>query len=281
MKKYRFIILLIITLFMFSCKKGNNKTVLASVYGKNLYLEDIKDIIPENSSTEDSLMILRSKVDLWVRKQTLLNRAEINLSEQQKDIDYIVKEYKESLLIEKYKQEYIRQNLDTVITKAEAEKYYNEYPESFILNNDIIKAYFFKFSPGKKANEFKSYFLSDKNDSDSLIINFAENYADDYIDFTNKWYDLSVISDLLPISLDNTEAVVNQSKKIQTRDESYLYFVLIKDYKLKGAKMPYDYAEKRIKTILLNKRKINLINNLENKIYQNAVKNGRIKINIK
>ncbi len=281
MQKYRFMILSVIVLFMFSCKKENHKTVLASVYGKNLYLEDIKDIIPLNSTKEDSLMILRSKADLWVRKQTFLNRAEINLSEEQKDIDYIVNEYKESLLIEKYKQEYIKQHLDTVVTEAESEKYYNEYPESFTLNNDIVKAYFFKFFESEKADEFRNYFYTNNKNTDSLMIDFAENNAEEYIDFTDKWYDLSVISDLLPVSSNDIESAVNQSKRIQTRDENYFYFILIKDFKSKGSLMPFTYADNRIKTILLNKRKIELINNLENKIYQNAVKNGRIKINIK
>ena len=152
---------------------------------------------------------------------------------------------------------------------------------SFTLNNDIVKAYFFKFPSGEKADEFKNYFYANNENSDSLMIRFAENYAEEYINFIDKWYDISVISDLLPVSLNNAESIINQSRRILTRDEDYFYFVLFKDVKLKGGKMPFGYAENRIKTILLNKRKITLINNLENKIYQNAVKNGRIKINIK
>ncbi len=281
MQKFRYIFLLIIFFSVFSCKEETKKTELASVYGKKLYLEDIQDIIPKGSNKEDSLMILRSKVDLWTRKQTLLNRAEINLSAEQKDINYIVEEYRESLLIEKYKQEYIKQYLDTGITPAQIESYYNEYPESFILNNDIVKAYYFKFGSNENVNLFRQYFLSDNKDAIIKMLNFADNKAADYIDFSQNWIDLSIISDILPISLNNAESVVNQSKRIQTRDKNYIYFVYFTDYKLKGQKMPFDFAEEQIKTILLNKRKTNLINQLEVKIYKNAVKNGRIKVYIK
>jgi len=281
MHKFRYIFLIAILLFAFSCKKEIQKTELASVSGKKLYLEDIQDIIHKGTSKSDSLMILRNKVDLWVRKQTLLNRAEINLSENQKDIDYIVEEYRESLLIEKYKQEYIKQNLDTNITHVQIESYYNEYPESFTLNNDIVKAYYFKFKSNKNINTFKDYFLSNNDDVIEKLKEFAVNNAEDYIDFSKNWIDLSIISNLLPISLNNAETVVNLSKRIHTRDKDFLYFVYLTDYKLKGQKMPLDFAEDKIKIIILNKRKSNLINNLENKIFKNAVKNGRIKIYIK
>lgn len=281
MHKFRYIFLIAILLFAFSCKKEIQKTELASVSGKKLYLEDIQDIIHKGTSKSDSLMILRNKVDLWVRKQTLLNRAEINLSENQKDIDYIVEEYRESLLIEKYKQEYIKQNLDTNITHVQIESYYNEYPESFTLNNDIVKAYYFKFKSNKNINTFKDYFLSNNDDVIEKLKEFALNNAEDYIDFSKNWIDLSIISNLLPISLNNAETVVNLSKRIHTRDQDFLYFVYLTDYKLKGQKMPLDFAEDKIKIIILNKRKSNLINKLENKIFKNAVKNGRIKIYIK
>ena len=45
--------------------------------------------------------------------------------------------------------------------------------------------------------------------------------------------------------------------------------------------MPLEFAKDKIKIIILNKRKSNLINKLENKIFKNAVKNGRIKVHIK
>ncbi len=281
MQKFRYIFLIAVLFFLFSCKKETKKTELASVYGKKLYLEDIRDIIPKGTDKADSLMILRNKVDLWVRKQTLLNRAEINLSEDQKDIDYIVEEYRESLIIEKYKQAYIKQNLDTTITHVQIESYYNEYPESFTLNNDIVKAYYFKFKEDEDITEFRQYFLSNEPDAIEKMKEFAENRAEDYIDFSKTWIDLSVISDLLPISLNNAETVVNLSKRILTRDNDFVYFVWFTDYKLKGERMPFEFAEDKIKIIILNKRKSNLINKLENKIFKNAVKNGRIKVYIK
>jgi hypothetical protein len=54
--------------------------------------------------------------------------------------------------------------------------------------------------------------------------------------------------------------------------------VNIKDYKTKGSDSPLKFVESDIKTIILLKRKQKLINDLENKIYFDAIDRDNIKI---
>ncbi|MCF6365397.1 MAG: hypothetical protein L3J35_04265 [Bacteroidales bacterium] len=263
-------------LLFFSCKNETEKTELARVYDKYLYLEDTEGLIPNYVSKEDSILIIRNKIDLWVRKQTILRRAELNLTEEQKNIDDIVEDYRASLLIEKYKQDYIKQELDTTITYAEIEKYYNDYPESFSLNEEVVKALFFKF---KITNEnltiFKRAYYENNEDEMTAI---AKENATKFDNFDNKWVEVSSVLNLLPNDINNIADFLSISKKLQTRDNAFLYYVIFKEYKLKGDLMPIELTTERIKTILLNKRKTNIINQLEKQIYQTDTKNGNIKI---
>ncbi len=276
--RYTIFILSLLLLF-FSCKNDAEKTELAKVYDKSLYLEDIEGIIPVLASSEDSISIVKNKIDLWVRKQTILKRAELNLTDEQKDIDEIVEDYRASLLIEKYKQEFIKQELDTAINDSEIEQYYNSYPESFSLNVEVVKALFFKFSKEDKSiSLFRQAYNSDNEES---MIAIAEETADKYDNFKNDWVEFSSILNLLPNTINNAEAILSISKKVQTRDKDYIYFVIFKEYRLKGDAMPLELTKERIKIILLNKRKTNIVNELEKNIYQNDVKNGNIKIFIK
>lgn len=270
----RYIIyILILFLLVFSCEKNVQSTKLAQVYDKYLYLEDIQDIIPVDVNSEDSITIVKNKIDLWVRKETILKRAELYLTEDQKNIDKIVEDYKASLLIERYKQEYIKQEIDTSITQVEIEKYYNDYPESFKLNEEVVKVLFFKFSANKNiANFWQAY----NTDNASEMILIAEGTAEKYDNFDNKWVEISTVLSLLPNNFTNAEAILNLSKKLQTRDKDYYYFVVFNEFKLKEEIIPLECIKDRIRIILLNKRKTNIVNQLENNIYQSDYKNGNI-----
>jgi len=271
---------LIITMFAFilSCKnKDGNKVKIAQVYDKYLFFEDIKDIIPEDIDKADSAIIVRNKIDLWVKKQTMLKRAELALTDSQKDIDKIVEDYRASLLIEKYKQEYIKQNIDTSISETEIEKYYNDYPESFKINEEIVKALFFKI-PVNSVNLETFRYSYNTNNEENLILLAEENEDIKFYDFSKKWIEVSAVFNLLPNVITNVEVILKLSKKFQTREELFLYFVIFKDFKLKGETIPLELASERIKIILLNKRKTSLISQLEKTIYQSDLKNNNIKI---
>lgn len=51
----------------------------------------------------------------------------------------MVKDYKESLLINSYKERLIKQQLDTVILDEEIEVFYSNNKENFRLNEELIK----------------------------------------------------------------------------------------------------------------------------------------------
>ena len=278
MSKVRFIILLTL-MFLISCKKEDKKTKLAQVHDKFLYLEDVADLIPDEVTSEDSITIIKSKIDLWIRKQSILKRAELNLSDEQKDIEEIVEDYRASLLIEKYKQEYLKQEIDTVIKEPEIESYYNDYPESFTLNEEIVRPVFFKFSINDDNIQiFRQYFNIENEEAKEKMIEIAKESAEKFDDFQNRWVEVSVLSNLLPNDIKNAETFLKVSKRLETRDKDYCYFVYFQEYLLKGKTVPIELAKDRIKIILLNKRKTNILNDLEKKIYQSDVKNGNIKI---
>ena len=60
MGNMRFIILLFMLVF-FSCKQEDEKTKLAQVHDKILYLEDLYDIIPDDASNQDSIIMVNNK----------------------------------------------------------------------------------------------------------------------------------------------------------------------------------------------------------------------------
>ena len=73
------ILLVAVLLTAYSCKRfpfAEHNAILAEVEDKKLYLHDVSPIFTPNMTSEDSLKILRSYVDQWVKKQLKIKEAE-------------------------------------------------------------------------------------------------------------------------------------------------------------------------------------------------------------
>ncbi|MDD4672747.1 MAG: hypothetical protein PHI03_07410 [Bacteroidales bacterium] len=249
----------------------DNSKVVANVYGKKLHLSELEDIFPSNLSKEDSIQILKGYVDRWVRKQLLLNRAEKNLSEAQKDVSSQIEDYRSSLLIFKYEQEYIRQRLDTVVPMNEVENFYNENISNFILNESIVKALFIKVRlDDQYYGKIKELYKSSKEEDIQALDNIAYQVVIKYDYFNDQWVPFSQILKELPEPISNPERFLLRNKSIEMSDQTFAYFVSIQNVVHKGNQSPIEYEVDNIKSIIVNKRKQRLIQKLETNIYNDA-----------
>ncbi len=282
--KHIYILLIPIFFFILSCNENEaetEKTVIAKVYDNYLYLEDFKELAIEGMTAKDSAVIVKNKIDLWVKKQLMLNKAELNLSEKQKDVEKNVADYRASLLIYRYKQEFIKEKLDTNVTDNQVETYYKNNVNSFVMNGEAVKALFIKI-PKNSNNiyEFKKVFFSKEEAPKDLLIYCKENIKS-YSNFNNDWVFFFEISNMLPLKIAKPEIILKANDYIQTQDDDYYYFIKIYEYRLKGQKKPLKFVKEQIKSVILNKRKIEIVEELENTIYNNAVDNKNVKITAK
>lgn len=275
MKKYYTIVFVTLLVFVlaWSCIKNQNKTEepLARVYDKYLYMSDVENIFNENMTSADSLQVLKASVDRWIRKQLMLSRAEKNLSPEQKDVSQQLDDYRSSLLIFKYEQEYIQQRMDTFVSTSELEKYYNENLSNFSLSENIVKALFIKIRKDDTYYErIKELYRSDKEDDIKTLDNLAYQVAIKYDYFNDKWVPLSRILREFPKPIENVDAVLTRNKHIEYEDETFAYLLNIRDLVKKGDVSPFSFEQNNVKSILLNKRKQKLIIDIEAKIYNDA-----------
>lgn len=267
------IILLSTALLIGSCneRQKNTSKPLARVYDKYLYLSDVQDMFPANASKEDSTQILMAYIDRWVRKQLLLNRAERNLSEKQKNVSQQLDDYRSSLLIFKYEQEFIRQKLDTIITFKEIEEFYKENSSNFILGESIVKALFIKIrNDDPYYDRIRSLYRSNKEEDIKSLDNMAYQVAVKYDYFNDQWIPFSRILRELPEPINNPENYLINNRSIEMNFEGFSYLVSFREVLHRGQQSPLSFEEENIRSILLNKRKQRLIIDLESKIYNDA-----------
>ena len=267
-----------LSLVLASCKKKSEttqETPVVRVFDKYLYLSNLKEVIPSNISKTDSTILVNDYIDKWIRKQLLVRKAEMNLTDEEKNVDKQLENYRTSLLIFKYEQSLIKLKLDTVVNMDEIEKYYNDNPANFMLNDNIVKAVFLKV-PRDVPNfyELRRLYRSDTNEDLKKLEGYAFKYAEIYNYYNDDWVNFSEIEKELPYKLNNVQSILKYRKNLELKDSTYYYLVSLKDYRLAGTAAPLNYRMQDIRTIIINKRKIQLINKLESNIYNDALNKG-------
>ncbi len=264
----------ILLVFLGSCDSTmhSDEEPLAQVHDKYLYLSEVQTIIPEQASSSDSAKIVSNYINTWVRKQLLVNQAEQLLDDDSRNISRQVEDYRNSLLIYKYQQKLIQQKLDTVVTEQEVESYYNEYKSNFILPYNIVKALYIKIPKSSPdVDKVVQWYKSDEPDDQSRLQDYCYQYAVKYDQFEGEWINFKQVLSQIPTEINDEERFLRFRKYLETEDSLFLYYLRIKDYHLQGTEQPLSHAKGRIRSIILNKRKFNFIEELENEVYNKAL----------
>ncbi|MEN8120577.1 MAG: hypothetical protein ABFS35_09535 [Bacteroidota bacterium] len=271
-----------VSLTNMACEKSSkdeSKTPVARVLDKYLYKEDIADIIPKNLSLEDSTIRVKNYIDMWVKKQAMMKTAELNLIEEQKDVSKELEDYRMTLLISRYKQLFLEQNLDTIITEKQIDDYYNAHPEIFKIYQPAVIALYIKIlRTVPNIDVIRNNYRSARERDIQELKDFCEENAARHDNFNDEWiYFRDLIVDI-PIRMDDQQSFLKLNKYIEVYDSTYYYFVNIKNYRLKNATAPIKFVKEQIQVGILNDRKEKLNRDLENNIYNNLLDNNDIEI---
>jgi hypothetical protein len=107
---------------------------------------------------------------------------------------------------------------------------------------------------------------------------YCYKYASKYEYFDENWIYFSKIYNNLPETYIRPEDILQKKKYYETEDSTNYYFLKVSDYRLSGSITPLEFIKEDIKSILLNKRKIQLIEKLESNIYNDALNRENFKI---
>jgi hypothetical protein len=171
------------------------------------------------------------------------------------------------------------EKMDTTITDAELENYYASNEKSFTLNSNIVKALFIKIpSEVPDLNRIRTLVRSnDQNDLQQLE-SICYQFAEKFDDFNEDWVMMDRLSLELPQEIENEENFLRRTTFYETTDSSSVYLISIRDYRLRSTLAPFEYVRDDIKRIIINTRRFEFIQSLENGIYNEALKENSFKI---
>ena len=252
------------------------KKPIAIIDNIKLYKKDIADFFPNNITKNDSLVLQKSLINKWAIKQLLLKKSKENSTEKEnKNVNSLVQNYKQSLLINNYKERLVKQQLDTVISDEELHKFYSENQQNFKLNEELVKIKYLHFGNDMVdekdiINLFKSEELEDLETLESQQLSFKSFHLNESI-----WLPLDNVLLKIPFT---KEKLLKKSKFNQKEDSLGLYLVAVKDVLKRNDIAPLSYILPTVKQMILHKRKLELIRDIEKIIIKDAVQNESFKM---
>lgn len=274
-----------ILLGLFSCgnkedrKSESGEKPVARVYDKKLYLSDFINNIPKELNKKDSIIFVNSYREQWILNELLLHQAESNLSSEEKDIEKEIDEYRKNLLVYRYETELVKQKLDTSVSAEEIEQYYNGHQQNFMLKDNIVKVSYVKVGVKSPTIEKvkKWYASSDEKDRDNLK-KYCIQYADNFFLDDNTWLLLDDVMKEIPLRDYNPELFLKTTRHIEMSDSSFNYFLFIKEFKIKNMPSPLSFEKDNIRQVIINKRKLKLIEEMKQSVYGQAKENANFEV---
>ena len=274
------------TLLATGCKRIGNpfefETVVARV-GKNvLYERDLVGIVPEGISSEDSLKLVESHVDSWVRKELKRHEANRVCEANAEDIEQLVSEYRNTLLTRRLEQYYVDCNAgDSLFGEKDLLRYYDEHKGDFKLKGDIVKGRIVAmpktFRQKSKIQELLKAKSEDKlNDLAAL----CEKNKLEYTTLT-EWTDYSSFLSLLPTKRNESYRQFLREGVVESMtDGPVTYLFIITELKTAGSVSPYETVKDVIRWAVDKQRRAEIVRQCDDSLYQRALREEFVEINI-
>lgn len=279
---YKIVFMLAVAVAVVSCegfKPVADGDVLASVGEKKLLMSDVEGIFSSGMAPNDSLVLLESYVNMWVRKQVKIMEAEKLFSESSADIDQMVTDYRNSLLTHKLDQYYIDYNIDTLITDSEIANYYNDHRVDFVLDRPVVKGRIVKLPNNYRQKAKLKELMPGQGDKYQDFHDMALKNGFDVYEFAS-WTDLAQFMTELPSGRVSGESLLKAKGVSEIVEGGDLYYAYISESRGAGDIAPLDRVRGLIRQILYHQRRLDVLRNYEDSIYRTALDAGIVEMKI-
>ena len=257
----------------------SGEVVLARANNDYLYLSDITGMT-RNMPSKDSIAFISNYSESWVRRKLLLKKAEENVPYDELGIDKKVEEYRQSLLLYEYEKELINQKLDKGVSDAEIQDFYDKNTDKFTLESDIYDIQYVEIHiDAQDLDKMRPLILHPKTDDEvNKREGYCKVYAQSYSFADSNWMAASAVLKKFPISSADLKTLSTGGKFMEYKNNRDSYFIYVKTVRHQGEHSPLEYIRNQIKEVMINKKKVILIQKIYDGIYTDGIKSGKCEV---
>lgn len=266
-------------LALVGCQKVSELTTrpLATVDGHKLYLADVPGLSGDGLTAQDSAKIIDKYIKVWATEKLVVREAEKNVGANE-EIEELMEKYRQSLLVYEYQLQLVNGVTQDKLSEEEVRAYYEKHQDLFLSSEPLFRGFYVLVST-KTADMDAFRMLCRRPDEGSMDIleSLCIKNAAKFEYFKDSWLPLSEIQKSVPLTLNSTSMMRSRSM-YETKDSTLAFIVYVEEFLKEGETQPFAYAEPRVRAMISEKRKSATIKKYEGDLYNEALKNGDLKI---
>jgi len=166
-----------------------------------------------------------------------------------------------------------------VVTEQEIKTYYDANQENFQLKKPILKVSYIKLpADAPKVSMVKRLFTSKDMRDQDLLEKYCFRYSPTFSLMDTAWHYTDELEKLFPVSKIGENNYDNLNRIFQISEDNTLYLIILRDSKFRDSLSPLAFEKENIKNLILNQRKLALINSMETTVFNEAQKNNELEI---
>jgi hypothetical protein len=249
---------------------------IAEYNGKTITQEQISKITA-GLNPQDSARIAQQYIQQWA---TNLIEYDVAKDQTNKNIEQLVEDYRRSLYLHEYETRLIAQRMPRIIEDTLIQTFYQTHQQHLVLSETILQGLLLVVpNQAPKLDELRKKIQHPEIEENiEWLEKFAYQYAVGYELFTDDWKTTSELFVLMPLEQNNLDKQLKNKRQIEVQDSINTYLLQVTDLYMKGDEKPITYARKEIEEILLRQRQVEFLQQERNKLYENAIETGKLKL---
>ncbi len=263
-------------------KKKNaagEKGVLARVNDEYLYITDVQPVI-KGLKGNDSLAALKDYTENWVRKKLLLQKAMDNIPADDPAITRKVEEYQEGLFLYEYEKALINKKLDTTVSQQELQDLYDKMKAGMLLEKDVYRVCFIKLKKdAPNLADIRTWVLKPKDDEDlRKLEGYTKAYATTFDIDSGIWYEKENLFKNFPADEGQLNMLAASRTYKEFKNDDQVIFMKVRDVLKKDQPAPIEFMRDKLARSIIEKRRVDMVEKIYDKIYQDGIKSKSFEI---
>ena len=255
-------------------ERRNNEDAVVSIGSTVLTQEQLDAATFAATDSLDSVRLADSYIRQWAGDVLFYEKA---TRDKSPDIEARVEQYRRDLYLYEYEQKLVSQRMNKTVAPQEIEAFYKAHEPMFVLDEPILKGVLVVVPNGTPDMPKLRKWLTKHSEEIENIEKYAYNYGTGYELFTDRWMTAGQLCRHIPVAQQDLATQLRHKQLIEVQDTLQTYFLQVTDKSLAGEPMPVDYAEPKIRQIILRERQAAFIGEQKALLYREADRLFRIK----